>query len=70
MVAQIFADTGQRMDGFDPVALEAFGLTYAGQFQQLGRIDRPAADDDLARGQRFARFAVRCIADAGAGLAF
>ncbi len=50
VIAQILANALQLMPHFEAQRLQPFCLADAGQLQQLRRIDRAGADDDLARG--------------------
>src|SRR5205823_6217266 len=68
VVAQILADAGQRMTHFDAEITQPLGLPDAGQFQQLGRVDRAGADHHLARRTRLAQIASDRIPDTGAAL--
>ncbi|HXC89851.1 MAG TPA: hypothetical protein VNV18_06760 [Stellaceae bacterium] len=69
MVAEVFADAGQRVAHLDAEIAQAFGLADAGQFQQLRRIERAGADDDLTCRASLAHLAGAGVAHTGATLA-
>ena len=48
MILQVLADAGPVGDDVDPERAELRRRPHAGQLQQLRRIDRPAAKNDLA----------------------
>ena len=50
----MLADAGQVLHDVDAERAELVGVAHARQLQQLRRVDRAAAQDDLAR--RIARF--------------
>jgi hypothetical protein len=49
VVLQVAADIGGIVDDIDAEAAQFIRRTDAGQHQRLRRIDRAAAEDDLAR---------------------
>ena len=69
MVAQVFADTLQRVAHLYAQLPQPFRLANAGQFQQLRRIDRPGTDHDLAGRAGLPAFPLHGIPHAGAALA-
>ena len=50
MVLEILADPGKVMQGFDAQRSQTLALADARELEQLRRIDRPSAKDDLAPG--------------------
>ncbi len=70
MVAQVLANTLQRVANLDAEALEQLGLADPGQFQKLRRIDRARADDDLPARAGLALLAVDGVAHADTALPF
>ena len=56
MVLQVLADAARRLDDGDAVGLQQVARAYAGQLQQLGRIDRAAAQDHFGPRSRHANF--------------
>src|SRR6185437_2147556 len=69
VVAQVLADALQLVHRRDADRAQAIALADAGEFQQLGRVDRARADDHLAGRPGLARLAIHRVAHADAALA-
>ena len=70
MVAQIFADPGQRMANLDAEVSKQIRLADAGKLEQLRRIDRAGTDDHFALGPGLAALAGDPVGDADAAPVF
>ena len=68
MVAQIFADAGQAMQDRHADVAQQVGWPDTGNLQQLRRIDRAAAHDNLAPGLNLGDRTAPAISNAGRAL--
>ena len=63
VVAQVPAHAGQCGDDGDPVPLELLGGADPGEQEELGRVDRPGGEHDLARGVRLLLVPIQEVRD-------
>ena len=64
MVLQVLADTGQVVHHVDAERLERLGVADARELEQLRRVDRTAAEDDLVRARLLERVLAGAVLDA------
>ena len=64
MVLEVAADAGQVADHGDGMLAQVIGIAEARDHEQLGRVDRPAAQDHPALGEGLANLAFAGIFDA------
>ena len=70
MVAEVLADTGKVVANLDAELLQQRARAYARELQQLGRIHRTSADDDLAPRVDFELLAAAGVRHAAGAAAF